>query len=161
MWNMCLCRCVSLMCLGSRILRRPSDRLQFECDLWARRRSAKVVPNVSRRDVKLWNSWSAEKNIVSFFCDFWNSKKTSTDLLKDIMKIFWRYGDLCVGSCGSDSEGHRQFGDVGPRQSAATCFCLRSCHGLSVCLDVGKSVQVLKLSKKKRKTSYLAFDLRS
>ena len=58
------------------------------------------------------------------------------------------------------SEGHRQFGDVGPRQSAATFFCLRSCHGLSVCLDVWTWAQVLKFSQKKTETSYSAFDLR-
>ena len=58
------------------------------------------------------------------------------------------------------SEGHRQFRDVGPRQSAATFFCLRSCHGLSVCLDVWTWAQVLKFSQKKTETSDSAFDLR-
>ena len=53
------------------------------------------------------------------------------------------------------SEGHRQFGDVGPRQSAATFFCLRSCHGLSVCLDVWTWAQVLKFSPKKKRKHHI------
>ena len=149
MWNMCLCRRVCLLCaLAHAYADLPtgcSSSATFEREGDPRR-----WYRMCRGETWNCETLAAPKiNIVRIFGDFWNSKKKTSKRYHEDMKICVLEAVeviLDARTCVA-SEGRRQFGDVGPRQSAATCFCLRSCHGRSVCLDVWKSVQVLKLSK--------------
>lgn len=134
---------------------QPSDRLQFECDLWARRRSAKVAPNVSRRG------------------RFLRFLKFKEDIKRYHERWRWYYEDMkiCVlevGSRGSDS--WRTLCGIGRSQTIrwrwsqtiSSHILLPSIMPWSQCLfrclDVGPSFEVF--PPKKRETSYSAFDLR-
>ena len=87
---------------------------------------------------------------------------------EDIVKILWRYEDLCVGSCGSDS--WRTLCGIGRSQTIrwrwsqtiSSHILLPSIMPWSQCLfrclDVGPSFEVF--PPKKTETSYSAFDLR-